>query len=278
MGSHLLVSLSGITAATLDDCAMFADRLAAGNVPLSLLVAPRGQGHTANSATIQWVRDRAAHDADVLLHGYDLSSNPTHLKGLRRGGEFASLPAHEARLRLHAALAIFEGLGLHSTVFAPPRWIASRGTAEALRRRDFRLCADLGGVRDLSTGTVLPGRVHGFGRGTRTEPWWCSALVLGAARTARLGGLVRIAVDATDLTRSGPRQAVTDAIDIALHHGAHPATYAALTRPEPPHTAVRQAAVRHAVVNQPVMDQPIPSQPGRPVAAPARPELAEVGR
>jgi hypothetical protein len=50
-------------------------------------------------------------------------------------------------------------------------------------------------------------------------------MVLGAARTARRGGLVRIAVDAADLARSGPRQAVLDAVDIALHHGAVAVTY-----------------------------------------------------
>jgi hypothetical protein len=39
---------------------------------------------------------------------------------------------------------------------------------------------------------------------------------------------VRLAVDASDLSRSGRRAALLDAVDIALHHGAQPGTYAAL--------------------------------------------------
>ena len=52
-------------------------------------------------------------------------------------------------------------------------------------------------------------------------------MVLGAARAARRGALVRLAVDATDLSRFGRRSALLDAVDIALHHGAQPGTYAA---------------------------------------------------
>ena len=70
----------------------------------------------------------------------------------------------------------------------------------------------------------------GFGHGERTEPWWCYALVLGAGRQARRGGLIRIAADSADLTRTGPWQALLDAVDIALHHGAESTTYPDLLR------------------------------------------------
>jgi predicted deacetylase len=75
---------------------------------------------------------------------------------------------------------------------------------------------------------VIPGRVHGLARTERGEQWLCWALVLGVARAARRSGLVRIAADAADLHRPGPRQAVLDAVDIALHHGAEPVTYGGL--------------------------------------------------
>jgi hypothetical protein len=51
---------------------------------------------------------------------------------------------------------------------------------------------------------------------------------MGAARAARKGQLIRLAVDTTDLARSGPRQALLDAVDIALHHGATAVTYPTL--------------------------------------------------
>jgi len=56
------------------------------------------------------------------------------------------------------------------------------------------------------------------GRGNRTEPWRCRAMVLGAGSTTRRGGLCRLGIDARHLNRSGPRQAVLDALDLALHH------------------------------------------------------------
>jgi uncharacterized protein len=212
MAARLVVSLSGIGARTLDRCAELSTELTRRGVPLSLLFAPRV------SDAVEWVRHRHTAGDALLLHGFD------HAKFGRRA-EFAALPTHEARLKLTAAVLSLGRHGLTTDSFVPPRWLASVGTLTALRRMGFALCADLTGVRDLSTNTVHKGRIHGFGHGEKTEPWWCYALVLGAARQARRGGLVRIAVDGADLARSGPRQAVLDAVDIALHHGATPITY-----------------------------------------------------
>lgn len=215
-----MVSLSGIGARTLDRCTDLAAELAQRRVPLSLLFAP----HLAGSGEpVEWVR---THGDALLIHGFDHAADPrSRSLALGRRAEFAALPAHEANLRLTAAVRALEQVGLETTSFAPPRWLASRGTLTALRHRDFRLCAELTGVRDLRFGIVHKGRVMGFGHGERTEPWWCYALVLGAGRQARRGGLIRIAVDSADLGRSGPRQAVLDAVDIALHHGAEGITY-----------------------------------------------------
>jgi uncharacterized protein len=234
MGSvtaRMLVSLSGINARTVDRGAELSDELAARGVPLSLLLAPRIAGADQPAAVLDWVRDRRAAGDALLQHGYDHTTEPRSIVGRRRA-EFAALPAHEAGLRLIAAGTTMERLALRPDGFVPPRWLASPGTLIALRRKGFDICADLVGVRDLRAGTVHRGRVLGFGFGERTEPWWCFALVMGAARTARRGGLVRLAVDTADLVRSGPRQALLDAVDIALHHGARALTYPALvTRP-----------------------------------------------
>ncbi len=238
MTARLLVSLSGIDARTLDRGADLGDRLAARGVPLSLLVAPRVAGADQRAPVLGWVRARRAGGDALLQHGYDPAAGPRERAiAIRRRAEFAALPAHEAGLRLAAAGTTMERLDLDPEGFVPPRWLASPGTLVALRRRGFALCADLIGVRDLRTGTVHRGRVQGFGSGERTEPWWCFALVMGAARTARRGGLVRLAVDTADLRRSGPRQALLDAVDIALHHGARAVTYPDLVRPRPARAA-----------------------------------------
>jgi predicted deacetylase len=225
MAARLVVSLSGTTDQTLDCCAELTTELDRRGVPLSLLFAPRVSG------ALDWIHTRRAAGDALLLHGFDhAAGSRSRPVALGRRAEFAALPAHEAGLRLAAAILALGRLGLVTDAFAPPRWLISLGGLTALRRTGFALCADLTGVRDLGTGTVHKGRVQGIGPGELAEPWWCYALVLGAGRQARRGGLVRIAVDAAVLDRSGPRQAVLDAVDLALHHGARPATYPDLIR------------------------------------------------
>jgi len=231
VSSRLVVSLSGINARTLAQATGLAAELDSRGVPLSLLVAPRVDRPSADSPALRWVRSRAAGGDAVVLHGLDHDLDPCRRpRVIRRQAEFAALPAHEANLRLVAARALLERLDLRTDYFAPPRWLASNGTLIALRRHGFRLCADVTAVRDLHNGMVIPGRVHGLARTERGEQWLCWALVLGVARAARRGSLVRVAVDAGDLHRPGPRQAVLDAVDIALHHGAEPLTYGGLHR------------------------------------------------
>lgn len=228
MDARLLVSLSGIAPRTLHRCAALAAELDDRGVPLSMLFTPLAQ----ESAPVvsAWMRDRVRQGDAVLLHGYDRRITPTHRAvTLGRKAEFAWLPAHEARLRLIAATAAMERAGLGTNAFAPPRWLVSRGTLEALKERGFDLCADLSAVRDLRTGEVQRARVQGFGsQNQRTETVRCFALVLAAARAARKGGLVRLGVDAADLARQGRRQAFLDAVDVALEHGALGRTYADL--------------------------------------------------
>ncbi|AHI01921.1 DUF2334 domain-containing protein [Kutzneria viridogrisea] len=229
MSPRLVVSLSGINSRTLTECAELAAELGTRGVRLSLLVAPRVERQSADSPALKWVRTRAASGDAVVLHGLDHDVDPCRRpRGIRRQAEFAALPAHEASLRLVAARALLERLDLHTEAFAPPRWLASHGTLTALRRHGFTVCADITAVHNLRTGQAVPGRVHAMSRVERGEQWLCWALVLGAARAARRGGLVRVAFDAADLYRPGPRQALLDAVDIALHHGAEPVTYGSL--------------------------------------------------
>lgn len=221
MQARLLVSVSDVNSDNLDRCARFASELRERSVPLSLLVAPR------RDTPLGWVRQRVDAGDALVMHGFDHDAGASGLGRFQmlRTAEFRGLPAHEAGLRLLAARTAFEAAGLHTDCFVPPRWLASRGTHTALRRNGFRLCAELTEVHDLGSGAGYSGRVLGFGRGERSEPWWCRAVVLGAARAARRGGLVRLALGADDLYREGPRTALLDAVEIALHHDARPVTY-----------------------------------------------------
>ncbi|AOW93429.1 DUF2334 domain-containing protein [Rhodococcus sp. WMMA185] len=222
MTGQLIVSVSGIRNETCSFAASMAEELDSRGVPLSLLVAPRMKDKyrlVKDLATQNWLRERRSAGDAVLLHGYDQAATK------RRRAEFAVLPEHEARLRLLAADRVMEQVGLRTRLFAPPRWVASPGAVSALPSVGFRLLADTTAIHDLTRGMTVRSRVLRISGGSRAEPWWCRALVLAAGRTARRGGVVRVAITAKQLDSSGPRQALLDAVDLALHHGAQPTVY-----------------------------------------------------
>ena len=222
MPGELIVSVSGISNRTLPHLDEFRPQLDSRNVPASLFVAPRLKGGyrlDSDDATVDWLQRRRSTGDAVVLHGFDEAATK------RMRSEFATLPAHEANLRLIGADRALEQLGLRTRLFAAPGWTASAGTVMALPRNGFRLLIGLYETVDLLRGTTSRGRVIGIGAGFLTEPWWCRTVVLSAERTARRGGTVRLAVSARQLGKPGPRQAVLDAVDLALMHGCAPVVY-----------------------------------------------------
>jgi len=223
MAGKLIVSISGISERTAGFASEFCEQLDPRGVPVSFLVAPRlpgGYRLPQDAHTTQWLRSRRERGDAIVLHGYDAAATK------KRCPEFAVLPAHEANLRLMAADRLLEQMDLRTRLFAPPGWLASAGTVEALPRNGFRLLANVSGITDLVRQTTVRARVIGIGAGFLTEPWWCRALVLSAERVARRGGVVRIAVSAKQLGGgSASRRAMIDAIDLALMHGAAPTVY-----------------------------------------------------
>ena len=222
MGGQLIVSVSGISDRTLADVEAFCAELHERSVPVSFLVAPRLKGGyrlDRDAPTVEWLADRRGRGDAIVLHGYDEAATK------KRRGEFATLPAHEANLRLMGADRVLEHLGLRTRLFAAPGWTVSQGTITALPRNGFRLLAGLSGITDLVRQTTVRARVLGIGEGFLTEPWWCRTLVLSAERTARRAGIVRVAVAARQLRQPGPRQAMLDAIDLSLMHRCVPAVY-----------------------------------------------------
>ncbi|EUA10321.1 hypothetical protein I545_5771 [Mycobacterium kansasii 662] len=101
----------------------------------------------------------------------------------------------------------------------------SPGVVKALPGNGFRLLADYHGITDLVRKTTVRARILGIGESFLTEPWWCRMVVLSAERIARRGGVVRVAVSARQLSKSGPRQAMLDAIDLSMMHGCTPTVY-----------------------------------------------------
>ena len=191
-------------------------------VPVSLLGAPRLKGGyrlDRDPSTVEWLAGRRSAGDAILLNGYDDAATK------QRRGEFATLPAHEANLRLMAADRVLEHLALRTRLFAPPRWTVSPGTITALPHNGFRLLADLHGITDLVRKTTVRARVLGIGEGFLAEPWWCRMLVLSAERVARRDGIMRVAVAARHLRKPGPLQAMLDAVDLALLQACQPTVY-----------------------------------------------------
>ena len=228
MAGQLIVSISGVSDRTIADVAEFRAHLDARGVRASFLVAPRIKGGyrlDRDPDTVNWLVGQRSRGDAVVLHGYDEAATKA------RRGEFATLPAHEANLRLMAADRVLEHLGLRTRLFAAPGWNVSQGALKALPRNGFRMVAGLSGITDLVRDETVRARVLGIGEGFIAEPWWCRTLVLSAERTARRDGVVRVAVAARHLRRPGPRQAMLDAVDLALLHCAVPAVYAWHPRP-----------------------------------------------
>jgi len=222
VSGQLIVSVSGIGAHTRADAEAFCTQLDARGVPVSLLVAPRLGGDyrlESDPGTVDWLTGRRADGAAIVLHGFDEAATK------KRRGEFATLPAHEANLRLLGADRVLEHLGLRTRLFAAPGWTVSPGTVQALPRNGFRLLAGLHEVTDLVLGHSVRARVIGVGAGFLTAPWWCRMVVAGTERIARRDGVVRLSVGARQLSRPGVAEAMLDAVDTALRHGCRPERY-----------------------------------------------------
>jgi predicted deacetylase len=222
VSGKLIVSVSGIGERTLADVDGFCAQLDARKVPVSLLVAPRLKGGyrlERDPRTVEWLTSRRAGGDAIVMHGYDEAATK------KRRCEFATLPAHEANLRLIAAGRVLEHLGLRTRLFAAPGWAVSPGVITALPRNGFRLLAGPQGITDLVRHATVRARVLGIGEGFLTEPWWCRMLVLSAERIVRRRGILRLAVAAGQLRKPGPLQATLDAIDLASLHGCEPTVY-----------------------------------------------------
>jgi predicted deacetylase len=210
----------------------FAATLTDRGLPLSLLVRPVGPAGpmTPGSRLAGWLRDRHDGGDALVLNGYDHSHRALGPQRRIPRPEFAALPEHEATLRLAAARWVTDRAGLDIGAFVPPGWRASAGTLTALAARDFAVCADETGLHLLAgpVPSLVRARLFGFRGVAPTDAWRARLLFAETARTARRGGLVRIAVRGDDVRRPERLQAVLAAVDLVLAAGATGATYASL--------------------------------------------------
>ncbi len=220
-GPAMVVSISGLRDSTLLDVARFVAAMEQRGISPSLLIAPySGKDWSLRQApaVLDWVRRRCDDGMEVVLAGFDQS-----VRG--RSAEFSALSPHEARLRLTAATRQMKMLGLHTDIFAPPKWQMSPGTLEVLPELGFRIAADRNSVVDLATGAVDPTRVLALGEGFGGARWWRQAVRASVARSIAKNRPVRLSVAATRLREHKLRRDMFDVIDEALVAGAQPSSY-----------------------------------------------------
>jgi predicted deacetylase len=237
----MVVSVHDVAPATADETARWCADADALGIPVSLLVIPgpwRGTQLSEHDGYAGVLRERAAHGDELVLHGWCHRAGPDG-SALRRAvgravargaAEFAALDEAQATERLDAAKAVLDRLGLHTTGFTPPGWLASPAALRALARAGFRYTTDHFGVRDLTAGGARARRGFALSHrpGGTGERLGSAVLRAGAAWGTRRRGLVRVALHPDDLHRPGLRDDTLRAIESALRAGARATTYGAV--------------------------------------------------
>ncbi|GAB2518407.1 hypothetical protein CATRI_11170 [Corynebacterium atrinae] len=223
MRGRLLVSISSIfsdTRAAVDSMIQELDREA---IPVSLLVAPHidGNWHLAKDAdTRAWLREQQDAGRPLILNGFDQA-----VQGRR--AEFASLEAHEARLRLAGATRQMDKLGFSTTIFAPPRWRLSPGTLEVAPTFGFTLVASTRGLHNLTNGSFEQCRNLSVGEGFGAAKWWRRNVIRAAQRGADRGNTIRLSVSGRNLEEKKVARDFLQAALVARDNGAEPSSYGA---------------------------------------------------
>ncbi|MER7277803.1 polysaccharide deacetylase family protein [Dactylosporangium sp. NPDC000244] len=238
----LVVSVHDVAPATADETARWCADADALGIPVSLLVIPgpwRGMALAEHGDYAEVLRDRAARGDELVLHGWCHQAGPEGRpvrravgRAVARGAaEFAALDEGQAARRLGDAKEVLDRLGLRTTGFTPPGWLASPAAERALAGAGFRYTTDHFGVKDLRgdgptrarRGFALSHRPGGTG-----ERLGAAVLRTGAAWATRRRGLVRVALHPDDLHRPRLRDDTLRAIEGALKAGARATTYGAV--------------------------------------------------
>lgn len=163
------LSLHDVSPATWPACERVIKALqAVAPVAMTLLVVPdyhRSGRIDQDADFLRAMEARLAAGDELALHGYyhldDAAPGSAPWDALRRRfytageGEFAALPAAEARARLERGLALFTRLGWPCAGFVAPAWLLGPGAWEALRDSPFLYTTTLRGLYNLRNGHYL---------------------------------------------------------------------------------------------------------------------------
>lgn len=221
MSGRLLVSVSSIFDQTRKAADALVKDLGSEGIEVSLLVAPHIDGDwrlSRDKQTRAWLEKQLDGGRELILNGFDQP-----VQGRR--SEFATLETHEARLRLTGAIRQMEKIGFTFSVFAPPRWRMSEGTADVLPEFDFKVSASSRGLHDLRTGEFLQCRNLSVGEGFGAAKWWRRNVLNAATRGASRGNTIRLSVSGRNLVNPKVARDFRATAVAALEQGAQPRSY-----------------------------------------------------
>jgi predicted deacetylase len=182
-----------------------------------------------------WLHERVDRGDEIVQHGWRHEGVPgagspwrwllNHV--VARGcAEFGGLDEAAAAERLSRGGDVLDRLGFRVNGFTPPGWLASPGTAAALRRLGYRYTTSHFGVHDLDRDVVrrAPARCHRPGGGL-TERLGVAVLRAGVQRAVAGGRPIRVALHPADRTRPGLVDATLEVLAAAVDAGARSTTY-----------------------------------------------------
>ena len=190
---------------------------------------------------VGWLRACIGRGHELCLHGWDHTAPAGAPLGralvgtlVARGcAEFWSLKEDEAAERARRGLDVLAALGLRTSGFTPPGWLASAPAIRGLRRAGLRYMTSHRFVTDLRTGRRLRALVICHRPDSRGERAGAALMARAPGLLLRPGRTLRIALHPDDLMRRGLREAALEGIDAALAAGALALTYESVITAQP---------------------------------------------
>jgi uncharacterized protein len=238
---RLVVSVHDVSPATAAESRRWVNELGELGVTASLLVVPgpwRERTLADDPAFAGWLRACVARGHEVCLHGWTHTAPPggpamrVRVGNLVARGcaEFWCLSTDEAAARVRWGLAVLGGIGLATTGFTPPGWLASATAIRGVRKAGLRYVTTHGSVVDLRTGRRIRAPVICHRPHSRGERPGSVLMSRGPGIFLRPGRVLRMALHPDDLLRPGLREAAMRGIGDALDAGAVVQTYESLLR------------------------------------------------
>jgi uncharacterized protein len=214
----LLVSIHDVTPALESGVLQLWDLCSTQGVTPALFVVPNWHGGwplEQHPRFVSWLRDRASEGTELVLHGerHDEVGLPRSARDRWRAwgktqaeGEFLTLDAAEASIRLRRGLESLLALGLRPTGFVPPAWLIREDAIASAGALGLSFTEDASSIRLLPSGKRLPSPVVRWSARTPTRAWISVAVASARWRLQRRTQCPRIALHPQDLRHRAVRR------------------------------------------------------------------------